>query len=302
MAEYNNTDRAQQEAEAQQKPDPEPSTDRSQQHYRFLAEQRGALFRIVFGTGNTAARLFDIVLIAAIVLSVLLVMIDSIVDLPASTRTLLRNAEFGFTLLFTLEYLLRIFISPKPLRYMASFLGIIDLLAILPTYLAFLYPEAGHFMVIRLLRILRIFRVLKLVRYVEESRVLTRALKSSSRKIFVFFFFVLVMATIFGSLIFLIEGPEHGFESIPHSVYWAIITITTVGYGDIVPQTALGQGLASVVTLIGYSIIAVPTGIITAELSLGIMRAETLKCSHCGSGGHQQDAQFCRVCGEKFEA
>lgn len=271
------------------------------EHYSYLARERGALFRIVFGTGNTAARLFDIVLICAIIVSVLLVMVDSIVDLSSATRAALRYAEFGFTLLFTLEYLLRIFISPKPLRYMTSFLGIIDLLAILPTYLTFLYPEAGHFMVIRLLRILRIFRVLKLVRYVEEARHLTNALQSSSRKIFVFFFFVLVLATIFGSLIFLIEGPENGFESIPNSVYWAIITITTVGYGDIVPQTLFGQILASIVTLIGYSIIAVPTGIITAELSLGLIRGASHKCTQCGATSHQQDARFCRVCGEKFE-
>jgi len=277
-------------------------SDRSMKTYSFLAEQRGQIFRIVFGTGNTAARLFDFILICAILLSVLLVMIGSNPTLSPSIRAALRYAEFGFTVIFTLEYLLRIFISPKPIRYMVSFFGIIDLLAILPTYLTFIFPEAGHLLIIRLLRVLRIFRVLKLLRYVEEARYLTKALRASSRKIFVFFFFVLVLATIFGSLIFLIEGTESGFTSIPKSIYWAIITITTVGYGDIVPQTVLGQAIASVITLIGYSIIAVPTGIITAEISLGLMRAKDDRCPECGVTNHQKDAQYCRVCATRIES
>lgn len=269
--------------------------------YKFLAEERGLIYRIVFGTGNTAARLFDIILIGAILTSVILVMIGSKSDLSPAAETFFRNAEIGFTLLFTLEYLLRIFISPKPLRYMVSFHGIIDLLAILPTFLIFIFPGASHLLMIRLLRVLRIFRVLKLLRYVEEARFLKSALQASSRKIFVFFFFVLVLATIFGSLIFLVESPENGFTSIPKSIYWAIITITTVGYGDIVPQTVLGQAIASVITLIGYSIIAVPTGIITAEISLGLMNRKDDQCVNCGATNHQKDAKYCRMCGAKIE-
>lgn len=275
--------------------------DGSSQPYRFLAEERGQAFRIVFGTGNTAARLFDILLISVIILSVILVMISSNSEVsPAVDRTL-RYAELGFSLLFTLEYLLRIFISPKPFRYMVSFLGIIDLLAILPIYLIFIFPDAGHLLIIRLLRVLRIFRVLKLLRYVEEARHLKNALLASSRKIFVFFFFVLILATVFGSLIFLIEGPDKGFTSIPKSIYWAIITLTTVGYGDIVPQTAFGQAIASVITLIGYSIIAVPTGIITAEISLGLLNWKNDQCPNCGVINHQKDAKFCRMCSANLE-
>lgn len=270
--------------------------------YRFLADQRAALFRIVFGTGNAPARIFDIVLIIAILTSVLSVMIESDVNLPSDIRFQLQRAETFFTLLFTIEYLLRIFIAPKPLRYMVSFFGIIDLLAILPSYLLFVYPEASYLLVIRMLRVMRVFRVFKLLRHVEEARHLTNALRSSSRKILVFFFYVLILVCLFGSIIYLIEGPDNGFTSIPLSIYWAIITITTVGYGDIIPQTGLGKAIASITTLIGYSIIAIPTGIITAEISLGAIHTKKTVCKNCGLADHQQDATFCRACGEKLNS
>ena len=269
-------------------------------NYRFLAEQRAALYRIVFGTGNTPARIFDIVLIVAILASVLAVMIESDVNLPADIRQRLQRAETVFTILFTVEYLLRIFIAPKPLRYMFSFFGIIDLLAILPSYLMFFFPEASYLLVIRMLRVMRVFRIFKLLRHVEEARQLSSALRSSSRRIMVFFFYVLILVCIFGSLMYLIEGPENGFTSIPLSIYWAIITITTVGYGDIVPVTGLGKTIASFTTLIGYSIIAIPTGIITAEISLGVIHTKKDICKNCGLENHQRDAQFCRSCGEKL--
>ena len=269
--------------------------------YRFLAQQRNALYQIVFGTGNTPARLFDIVLIAAILASVLAVMIESDVNLPPDIRTLLRHIEVFFTILFTIEYLLRIFIAPKPLRYIFSFFGIIDLLAILPSYLLFIFPEASYFLVIRLLRVMRVFRIFKLLRHVEEGRQLGNALKSSSRKISVFFFYLLILVCLFGSLIYLIEGPDNGFTSIPLSIYWAIITITTVGYGDIIPQTGLGKAIASLTTLIGYSILAIPTGIFAAELSLGVIHPQKSVCKNCSLADHQQDAQFCRACGDELK-
>ena len=268
--------------------------------YKFLAQQRTALFNIVFGTGNTPARIFDIALIVTILASVLLVMIESDVKLPPELRSRLRNAEVVFTILFTFEYLLRIFIAPRPVRYIFSFFGIIDLLAILPSYLLLVFPESSYFLVIRLLRVMRVFRVFKLLRHLEEARHLSNALISSSRKISVFFFYLLILVCLFGSLIYLIEGPDNGFTSIPLSIYWAIITVTTVGYGDIIPQTGLGKAIASLTTLIGYSIIAIPTGIVTAELSLGIFHSKKTACENCDLSTHEHDAQFCRVCGNEL--
>ena len=269
--------------------------------YKFLPHQRTVLFNIVFGTGNTPARIFDIALIVTILASVLLVMIESDVNLPPELRTRLRNAEVFFTILFTLEYLLRIFIAPKPVRYIFSFFGIIDLLAILPSYLLLVFPESSYFLVIRLLRVMRVFRVFKLLRHLEEARQLSNALISSSRKISVFFFYLLILVCLFGSLIYLIEGPDNGFTSIPLSIYWAIITVTTVGYGDIIPQTALGKAIASLTTLIGYSIIAIPTGIVTAELSLGIFQSKKRACNNCDLSTHEHDAEFCRACGTELK-
>lgn len=269
--------------------------------YSFLGPQRAKLYRIIFGTDTRAGRLFDLLLIVTILTSVTLIIVESFGDFTPETRTALRRTEVGFTLLFTVEYFLRIFISPKPLKYVGSFWGVIDLFSVLPVYIAFFFPDIGYLLVIRLIRVLRIFRVLNLVDYMAEGRFMLGAVRAAGRKIFIFFFFVLVLATIFGSLLFLIEGPEHGFTSIPRSIYWAVITITTVGYGDIVPQTGLGKGIAALVTLIGYAVIAVPTGIITAEIGFGRGGgAAASVCGKCGVASHQVGANYCRACGQKL--
>lgn len=265
------------------------------------AELRNTLYHIIFGTESRAGKLFDVVLIYLIALSVIALILDSMVPQSSGLRSLLTVTEWIFTLLFTLEYLVRIYCSPRPLAYMRSFYGIIDLVSVLPTYLALIFPGANYTLVVRLLRVLRIFRVLKLARYVSEANVLIRSLLLSRRKILVFFFVVLVLATIFGSIMYVVEGPENGFTSIPKSIYWTIVTITTVGYGDITPVTPLGQVVATIAMLTGYSIIAVPTGIVTAELAHEIHRERLGRiCNNCSRTGHDQDARYCKYCGSPF--
>lgn len=260
------------------------------------------LYTIIFGTETPAGKRFDIVLIYAICLSVLIMLFESVSEIDQHYGRLLDVLEWFFTVLFTLEYCVRIYSTPDRWRYMRSFYGVVDLLAILPSYLGIFFSDMNYLLIIRLLRVLRIFRVLKLARYISETNVLLRAMAMSRRKIFVFFSSVLVLATIFGSLMFLVEGPEHGFTSIPKSIYWTIVTITTVGYGDITPQTVLGQVIASAAMLTGYSIIAVPTGILTAELTTEIQRDRNQRrCAVCNLIGHDNDARFCRKCGQKFE-
>lgn len=262
---------------------------RSLKHYLYVT---------IFGTHTRAGRLFDILLIIAILSSLLVLTLESVPSIASEWGRQLRALEYTFTCLFTLEYLLRLYCSPKPSAYAKSFYGVVDLLAILPTYLAFLFPAASSMSVIRLLRVMRIFRILKLVRYLQDSNILLRSLLMARRKIFIFFSTVAILVTIFGSLIFIIEGPENGFTSIPKSIYWAIVTITTVGYGDLVPQTHLGKAIASITMLLGYSILAVPTGIITAELSQEMRTHKTLvKCPNCSKSGHESDAIHCKYCG-----
>ena len=228
-------------------------------------------------------------------------MLESIPSVSAQWAKELRYIEYTFTALFTIEYLLRLYCSPKPAAYAKSFYGVVDLLAILPTYLALFFPGASFMGVIRLLRVMRIFRILKLVRYLQDSNILLRSLLMAKRKILIFFSTVAILVTIFGALIFVIEGPENGFTSIPKSIYWAIVTITTVGYGDLVPQTNLGKGLASLTMLLGYSILAVPTGIITAELSQEMRSHKALvKCPNCSQSGHDSDAMYCKHCGSEL--
>lgn len=259
------------------------------------------LYVIIFGTHTKAGRAFDIGLIIAIVSSLIVLVLESIPSVKAVWGTQLRYIEYSFTALFTLEYLLRLYCSPKPLAYARSFYGIIDFLAILPTYLAFFFPSAAFMGVIRALRIMRIFRILKLVRYLQDSNLLLRSLLLARRKIFIFFSTVAILVTIFGALIYVIEGPANGFTSIPQSIYWAIVTITTVGYGDLVPQTGLGKALASLTMLLGYSILAVPTGIITAELNQEMNSHKSLvKCPNCMQTGHDSDALHCKHCGSEL--
>lgn len=262
---------------------------------------RHHLYVIIFGTHTKAGRAFDIALIVAILSSLVVLILESIPTVAAQWSNELRYLEYTFTALFTLEYLLRLYCSPKPAAYAKSFYGVVDLLAILPTYLALFFPGASFMGVIRLLRVMRIFRILKLVRYLQDSNILLRSLLMAKRKILIFFSTVAILVTIFGALIFVIEGPENGFTSIPKSIYWAIVTITTVGYGDLVPQTNLGKALASLTMLLGYSILAVPTGIITAELNQEMRSHKTLvKCPNCSQNGHDSDAMHCKHCGSEL--
>lgn len=259
------------------------------------------LFVIIFQSDTPAGWLFDLVLIAFILASVLTVILESVEGIRDQYGNTLQTLEWVFTIVFTIEYGLRLYCVPRPVQYAWSFFGIIDLLAIAPTYLSLLLPGAQALLVIRILRVLRVFRVLKLTQYLEESRVLTSALYASRRKIGVFLFAVLTLLTIIGALMYLIEGPEHGFSDIPTSMYWAVVTLTTVGYGDVSPATPLGRTLASFVMVLGYSIIAVPTGIVTSELtrSISIQPSPPTPgpCPGCGAPGHDYDAQFCKHCG-----
>ncbi|MCL6417789.1 ion transporter [Aestuariirhabdus sp. Z084] len=259
------------------------------------------LYSIIFGTETQAGRRFDLFLIVLIALSILVAMLDSVESIASQYHRHFFLLEWFFTLLFTLEYAVRLYCSPKPGSYARSFFGIVDLLAILPSYLALIFSGSTFLVIIRLLRVLRIFRILKLMRYLRDANVLWRSMMSSRRKIFVFFCSVLVLATIFGSLMYVVEGPEQGFTSIPKSIYWAIVTITTVGYGDITPHTIMGQMLAALVMVTGYSIIAVPTGIITAELADELRRDRSKKyCANCTRSGHDNDAEHCKFCGAEL--
>jgi voltage-gated potassium channel len=271
------------------------------QNSKPMSKWRLRLHEIIFEADTPSRKLFDIVLIISIVLSVIAVMLDSIKAINITYGALLYAVEWFFTILFTIEYFFRLVSVGRPLKYATSFFGIIDLLAILPTYLSLLFPGSQYLLVIRLLRVLRIFRVLKLVKYINEAQLLGQALRASRRKIVIFIFTVLTVVVVFGSLMYLIEGEENGFTSIPRSVYWAIVTLTTVGYGDISPKTGFGQSLAAVIMILGYSIIAVPTGIITVELSKATQRTiSTQACPQCSAEGHDSDANFCKYCGAKM--
>jgi len=245
------------------------------------------IYSIIFGTDTPEGRRFDVTLLWIILASVFVVILETSLSADSEFRLVFRILEWGFTLVFTIEYALRIYSHPKPRSYALSFWGIIDLLALLPTYLSFFIAGSQAMLVIRILRFLRVFRVLKMARYFSEAQVLTTALRHSFYKISVFFLSVLLLVTLMGSVMYVIEGGTNGFSSIPASIYWAVITITTVGYGDIVPGTALGKFVASLIMIIGYAIIAVPTGIITVELNRAAKekKAEGL-CPHCGKTLH----------------
>ena len=283
---------------------------------------RERLGNVIFETDTPAARGFDVALLWAIVLSVALVLLESVAEVRARYGPTLRTLEWGFTVLFTVEYVARIYSARKPLRYVRSFYGVIDALAILPTYLSVLLVGSQYLLVIRSLRLLRVFRVFKAVRYLGQASVLVRALRASREKITVFLVTVLTLVLIIGSAMYLIEGPPNGFDSIPVSIYWSIVTLTTVGYGDIAPGTPVGKALAAAVMILGYAIIAVPTGIVTSELTRASVwesrpvptadpglapdaaagHGGPRRCDACGAGGHAADAAFCRRCGAPLPA
>ena len=260
---------------------------------------RNKWYRIIYHHDAGDERNFDLILIFVILASCAVVMLDSVPLIKMKWHTELYIAEWIFTLLFTAEYALRLLVVRRPLRYATSFYGIIDLLAILPTYLSLLVVGSNYLVIVRILRLLRIFRILKLVEYSAEAGILLGYLFRSRRKIFLFVCTLLTIAIIFGALMYVIEGPDHGFTSIPTAVYWAIVTMATVGYGDIAPSTTVGRFLTSVLILIGYSIIAVPTGIYTSELVNSLRTSKRVaRCGECGLTEHENDAWHCKRCGK----
>lgn len=264
---------------------------------------KGKLHEIIYGTHTPAGKLFDIILLVVILYSIIVVMLESVPDFDKEHHQFLNISEWIVTILFSIEYILRIICIKRPKKYIFSFFGIIDFLSTIPKYLSFFFIGSQYLSAFRALRLLRVFRILKLARFVGESNKLSKALKASRTKIFVFVFFVLIISVLLGTLMYLIEGPKHGFNSIPHSVYWTIVTLTTVGYGDISPQTALGQFLATLIMIIGYGIIAVPTGIVSAEYASSKKDAtmdDGRSCPNCSAEIKRADADFCRKCGYKL--
>jgi voltage-gated potassium channel len=262
------------------------------------------IHEIIYGTHTPAGKLFDIILLVVIVYSIIIVMLESIPTMDTKYHTFFDISEWVVTILFTIEYILRLICIRKPKEYIFSFFGIVDLLSTIPKYLSFFIGGSQYITAFRALRLLRVFRILKLVRFVGESNNLLRALRASRTKIFIFVFFVLVVSVILGTIMYLIEGPEHGFNSIPHSVYWTIVTLTTVGYGDISPETGFGQFIATLIMIIGYGIIAVPTGIVTVEIAKGNKNQKNddeLACPSCATEKHQENAKHCYNCGSSLK-
>ncbi len=263
------------------------------------------LHEIIYGTHTPAGKLFDIVLLVVILYSVIIVMLESVPRFDEHYHSFLDISEWVVTILFTIEYFLRIICIRRPSKYIFSFFGIIDLLSTIPKYLSYLVVGSQYFAALRALRLLRAFRILKLVRFVGESNNLLRALKASRTKLFIFVFFVLIISVLLGTIMYLVEGPEHGFNSIPHSVYWTIVTLTTVGYGDISPETGFGQFIATLIMIIGYGIIAVPTGIVTVEFTKQKSKETKEKgariCESCLAEDHMESANHCYHCGSPLE-
>jgi voltage-gated potassium channel len=264
---------------------------------RPATEWRRRVHEVVFEAETLPGKVFDIILIILILASVASVMLESIRSIREQYGLTLAAAEWAFTILFTLEYFLRIVSTRRPTRYIFSFYGLIDLFAILPSYLSLPFPGTQYLLIIRILRLLRIFRILKLTEYSSASTVITTALRASSKKISVFITALVLLITVIGGLVYVVEGEANGFTDIPTSMYWAVVTLTTVGYGDLAPQTALGKFLASIVMIMGYGIIAVPTGIVTAELARVGKGVSTQVCTECHSDGHDADAVYCKYCG-----
>lgn len=260
---------------------------------------------IIFEADTKPGKLFDIILLILIIASVTVVSLETVKSLNANYGTLFLWLEWIFTIFFTFEYFLRIYAVRRPARYIFSFYGIIDLLAILPLYLSFIFVASKHLIIIRVMRLLRVFRIFKLGSFLQHGNVIVRSLKASRPKITIFMYFVLLSVIVFGAVMYMVEGGSNtGFDSIPRSIYWAIVTLTTVGYGDISPITPLGQFIAACIMILGYAVIAVPTGIISADLiqnvSEGKKRVSTQACRYCGHEGHDYDAVHCKYCGENI--
>jgi voltage-gated potassium channel len=267
--------------------------------YRSRVKRR--LHEVIFEADTVAGKAFDVVLLITILASILVVMLESVESLRESHGSWLLAAEWTFTILFTVEYVLRLACVGRPWRYATSFFGVVDLLAVIPTYISLAVPRAQALLVLRVLRLLRVFRVLKLTRFLHEAHGLMLALRRASAKIVVFLTAILSIVLIMGSLMYLIEGPENGFESIPQSVYWAIVTMTTVGYGDITPKTVPGQAFSALAMILGYSIIIVPIGVFSVEaISARETKVSRQACPSCSAEGHDIDAVHCKYCGAKL--
>ena len=260
------------------------------------------LHEIIYESNTRAGKIFDVSLLFLIVVSIVVVMLDSVFRWHLEYGRFFLVLEWTFTVIFTIEYILRLICIKRPWRYVTSFLGIIDLLAIIPTYLSYFFLGAQSLLVLRALRLLRIFRIFKLTHFLSEMKFLGVAIRGSIRKISIFMLVVLTLVIIMGSVMYLLEEKQNGFDSIPDSIYWAIVTITTVGYGDMAPATTAGKFVASIIMLMGYGIIAVPTGIVTTEMALAMRKKEQNHetCLNCGREGHDADARFCKYCGEKL--
>ncbi len=256
---------------------------------------------VIFGTHTRWGKAFDVILLYAILASVLLVMLESVKDISGAYPRTFFFAEWAFTILFSIEYLLRLWVAKRAKDYAFSFFGVIDLLAMIPTYLSLILVGSHYLIILRIFRLLRIFRILKLVRYLRSAKVLVDSMKASKEKIIVFLGAFVILATMLGTVMYMIEGGENGFHSIPRSIYWAIVTLTTVGYGDISPVTALGQFVAAIVMILGYSIIAVPTGIVGAEMAMASKKGFKV-CGHCGQSDHLEDAIHCHECGCELDS
>ena len=281
------------------------NTDNSKKTSPAGSSPRERVWRIIFLSDTKAGQIFDIVLLVLIGVSVGVVMLESVASLRAEYGVQFLILEWFFTLIFTVEYVVRLAVVRQKRKYALSFFGIVDLLSILPTYVAIFLTGTQYLMVIRILRLLRMFRVLKMAHHFGQANVLVKALRSSAPKISVFLFFILTLVAVEGTLMYLVEGTHNpGFSSIPQSIYWAIVTITTVGYGDVAPLTVLGKVLSSIIMLSGFAIIAVPAGIVTAEIGEGIIKKigmDSRKCDECGWKGHDPAAHFCKHCGNKLD-
>jgi len=266
---------------------------------------RDKLHEVIFEADTFAGKLFDVILLILIAVSIVVVMLESVKSIDAKYHHFLVTVEWTLTILFTIEYFFRIYSVYHPLKYLTSFFGIVDLMAILPTYLSLVFVGTQYLLVIRALRLLRMFRIFKLGNHVNQGKIITKSLRASLPKITVFLYFVILVVIIFGSIMYLVEGKANeNFDNIPRSVYWAVVTLTTVGYGDIAPITPFGQFLASIIMILGYAVIAVPTGIISAEIVQNAKHKnpvlETQSCRFCGREGHDYDAEYCKYCGKKL--